>query len=191
MTSDTPRIPLADPATLTGRLAKIHQLSPTGKLDVFRLMTVAPACAEPYLRYMQATVADLGITQVERELVVLAVAALEGGSYIWAQHCQIGTSIGIDQPRLDALGDGFTEQGPFDDREWALLDFVRGVIRDVRVSDARFAATRAHFTPQQIVEIIYLAGAYMTLVRLTEVAELPVDQLLGDQVFNYATSLRK
>ena len=182
----TSRIPLADPAELSGDLARYHAENPDGKLDVFRLIAAAPTCAMPYLTLMKVTFAQLELTNAERELVVLAVSHLEDARYEWLQHVEVARMIGLPDAQVAAIAAGFAEPSAFSDREWALLGFVRAVVQRVRVDDGTYAEMARHFTSRQIVETIMLIGGYMTLGRLTEVAELREDVILGPEVFRSA-----
>ena len=184
----TSRIPLVDPASLDGDLAKYHAENPDGKLDVFRLIAAAPTCAMPYLTFMKATFGLLDLTNEERELAVLAISHLEDAQYEWLQHVEVARMIGIPDAKVAALAAGFAEPAPFTAKEWALLQFVRAVVRNVRVDDPTYAEMALHFTPRQIVETIFLIGGYMTLGRLTEVAGLREDVILGPDVFRAATA---
>ena len=184
------RIPMVDPASLDGELGRYRDEQPDGKLDVFSLIATAPTCAMPYLTFMKATFGQLELTNAERELAVLAVSHLESAQYEWLQHVEVARMIGIADIKVAAIGAGFAAQGPFSDKEWALLEFVRAVVREVRVNDATYAAMARHFPPRQIVETITLVGGYMTLGRLTEVAEMREDKILGPEVFRAAQVVR-
>ncbi|MGD9665260.1 MAG: carboxymuconolactone decarboxylase family protein [Novosphingobium sp.] len=180
------RISLADPQTLDGPLAAYYRDKPDGKLDVFRLIANAPTCAMPYLEFMKATFARLDITGHERELLVLAVSHLEQGEYEWVQHVHTAETIGIPKSKVAAIADGFKVQGPFTEKEWALLNFVREVVQNVRVKDDTFNAMAQFFNDRQIVETILTIGGYITLIQLTEVARLKVDRILGPDVYKSA-----
>ena len=67
--------------------------------------------------------------------------------------------------------------------EQALLAFGREVIENVRVAEPVFAAMRAHFSEQEIVELILAIGFYMTMARLTEATEVDLDPAAGMTVF--------
>lgn len=182
------RIKLVDPASLSGPLAEYYQQKPDGKLDVFRLIANAPTCAEPYLDFMQATFGKIELSGEERELLVLAVSHLEQGEYEWVQHVATARSLNIASSKVAAIADGFPKQAPFSDKEWALLTFAREVVQNVRASDKTFKAMAKFFSDRQIVETIFTIGGYLTLIRLTEVAEMRQDQILGPEVYKSAVS---
>ena len=177
------RIPLVDLQSLNPELAEYQRESTVGKLNIFRLMANAPTCVLPFLGYMHTTFADLALSGEERELIVLAVSHLEGGEYEWIQHLQAARSIGIAESKIDAIAAGFGTHEAFTDREWALLNFTRQVVGNVRVDDAVFSAVAAFYSSRQIVEVIFIIGGYMTVIRLTEVARLEVDAVLGAEVY--------
>ena len=70
----------------------------------------------------------------------------------------------------------------FDAREKALLAFADDVIRNVAASEENVKAANAHFSPQEIVEIILTCGFYMTMARLTETTRVEIDAPGGTAV---------
>ncbi len=53
------------------------------------------------------------------------------------------------------------------------------MVKAVRVDDATFNAVAAFYDGRQILETTFVIGNYMTLARMTEVAELEVDGAMG------------
>lgn len=171
---------------LDGELADYYRNNPDGQLDVFRVIANAPTCAVPYLALMKATFGKLELTGEERELLVLAISHLEQGEYEWIQHVEVARSIGVTDEKVAAIAESFEEQGPFTDKEWALLNFAREAVLNVRVKDMTFNMMAKFFTDRQIVETIFTIGGYQTLTRLTEIAGLKEDQILGPEVYRAA-----
>ena len=61
-------------------------------------------------------------------------------------------------------------------------------MKSVRVDDFVFAAISAHFTPRQLVETIHVIGIYMLILRVSEVAELEIDGVLGAAVWKESSA---
>lgn len=64
----------------------------------------------------------------------------------------------IGTERFAAL-DGFRDSARFTERERAGLAFTEEAVRDRRVSEATFAAARAHFSETEMVELSWVAAA--------------------------------
>jgi alkylhydroperoxidase family enzyme len=63
-----------------------------------------------------------------------------------------------------------------------MLRLVYEIVRDVKASDTAVTEAKAHFSPQEIVEIIMTAGFYMMAARLTETTRVDVDAPPGVSV---------
>jgi alkylhydroperoxidase family enzyme len=172
------RIPLVDPADLEGELLEASK-GPSGKASFFRLMANAPTAYAAYRPFTQAIFAQLKLDPVDRELVVLATAELEDGTYEWAQHDKIARSMGITEAQIDAIRRRDYGSDVFSEAQSALLAFARQVVEDVRVDDATFERAHAHYSHRELVETIFTIGNYMLLARISEVARLPLDELTG------------
>jgi alkylhydroperoxidase family enzyme len=182
------RIPLVAPEELTPEQAEVWKSSPAGKLNLFRLLAHGKTVYPGFSRMTRAIFSELTLPPLEREVVILAVLRLERGEYEWAQHLQIAAAMGIAEPKVDALAAERFGDPIFDDREKALLAFTRQVVKAVRVDDFAFSAVAAFYDPRQIVEMLYVIGTYMMILRISEVAELEIDDILGASVLRHATS---
>jgi alkylhydroperoxidase family enzyme len=180
------RIPLVEPAHLTPEQAQVYRNSPSGKLSLFRLLAHGRTVYPGFSRMVQAIFTELEVPPLEREIVTLAVLHLERGAYEWAQHRQVAADMGIPEAKVAAIAADRFGDPVFSDREKALLAFTRQAVEAVRVDDFAFAAVAAFYSPRQIVETLYVIGTYMTILRISEVAELEIDAVLGASVVRHA-----
>jgi alkylhydroperoxidase family enzyme len=185
------RIPLARIEDLDPQQAKEFENSPGGKLNLSLLLGHAKTIYPGFHAMSRAVFAQLTLPPLEREIVVLATLHLDRGEYEWAQHVQIARDMGIAQEKIDAIADHRFGAPVFDDREKALLAFARQVVKSVRVDDYVFGAVRAFYDPRQIVEAIYVIGLYMMILRVSEVAELPVDAVHGAAIVRDAVARQR
>ena len=177
------RLPLVDPDTTTGDIRASFDRMPI-KLNIFRMMAHAQANMIPAMRFANSILHKQKLSHVNRELLILQVAKLEGGEYEWRQHVPIALGVGVTQSQIDALDSGDHANAAFNDAERALLAFSREVVVNVRVPDAMFAAVRRHFSDQEIVESIFTVGCYMMMARLTEATETDLDAAAGMTLFD-------
>lgn len=182
------RIPLVEPDDLTPEQAEVYRNSPAGKLNLFRLLAHGKTVYPGFNRMTHAIFAELTVPPLEREIVVLAVLHLERGEYEWAQHVQVADDMGIAPEKVAAIAADRFGDAVFDLRERALLAFTRQVVKVVRVDDFVFEAVAAFYDPRQIVETLYTIGSYMMILRISEVAELEIDAVLGASVVRHATN---
>jgi len=169
-----PLIPYADPESLTGE-ARATFDGLKRQLNIFRMMSNAATCFAPALGLGNAILTQQKLDKALRELIILAVARLEGGIYEWVQHVPIGERAGCTKEQINALEALQFDDPAFDARAKAMLRLVYEVVREVKASEAAVTAANAHFSPQEIVEIILTCGFYMTMARLTETTRVDVD----------------
>ncbi len=177
------RLPLIDPDTTTGDIRASFDRMPV-KLNIFRMMAHAQANMIPAMRFANSILHKQKLSHVNRELLILQVARIEGGEYEWRQHVPIALGVGVTQSRIDALESGKHDDAAFNAAERALLAFSREVVVNVRVPDAVFAGVRQHFSDQEIVESIFTIGCYMMMARLTEATETDLDAAAGMTLFD-------
>jgi len=169
-----PLIPFADISALPDKAREAFDRLPR-KLNIFRMWANAPECFVSGMRFGGNILTRQKLGGDLRELVILLVAKIEGGEYEWVQHVPIALHAGCRKEQISALEAGRIEGREFDAKETALLRFADDVIRNVRASEASVNAAKAHFSPQEIVEIILTCGFYMTMARLTETTRVEID----------------
>jgi alkylhydroperoxidase family enzyme len=177
------RLPLIDPETTTGDIRASFDRMPV-KLNIFRMMAHAEANMIPAMRLGNSILHKQKLTAVNRELLILHVAQLEGGAYEWRQHVPIALGVGVTRRQIDALERGNIDDDAFNAAESALLAFCKQSVENVRVPEPVFANAKKHFSGQEIVETIFAIGFYMMMARLTEATETDLDPAAGMRLFD-------
>ncbi|WP_440637604.1 carboxymuconolactone decarboxylase family protein [Bradyrhizobium sp. PUT101] len=177
------RLPLIDPETTGGDIRASFDRMPV-KLNIFRMMAHAEANMIPAMRLGNSILHKQKLSAVNRELLILQAAQLEGGAYEWRQHVPIALGVGCTQEQIDAVERAEYDATALGEAERALLKFGREVVENVRVAEATFAAARRHFSDQEIVESIVALGFYMMMARLTEATETDLDPAAGMKVYD-------
>jgi len=169
-----PLIPYADPATLPDDAREAFEGLPR-KLNIFRMWSNAATCFRPGMRFGNAILTRQKLPADLRELIIMTVARLEGGLYEWVQHVPIADRAGCTLDQIVAIEALRFDDEAFDARTRAMLKLVREVVRQVRAGEETVALAGAHFSAQEIVEIILTAGFYMTMARMTETTRVDID----------------
>ncbi|SHS50707.1 Hypothetical carboxymuconolactone decarboxylase [Mycobacteroides abscessus subsp. abscessus] len=163
------RIPLADPATLSGLEQAVYQRFPANL--VLGLLRATPEIADGYLDLggaLSASPLDRGI----REMVILRVGTLSGSAYERMQHLGIARSVGLSDAEIAAVDSGrFDELAP---NERAILRFVDELVASPKATVTFDAALRA-LGEQGLATVILLVGHYMLTARLLETLEIDLD----------------
>lgn len=180
------RIPPLPVEELSDEQRDVYDNSPTGKLNLYRVLCHAPSIQTGLGMAVQGMMTAVEIPPYERQICILAVLHLDRGEYEWAQHMQVSKAMGLADEKVAAIaGDRFGDP-VFNEREKAVLAFTRQVVRCVRVDDFVFGAISAFYSSRQIVELIHVIGLYMLFARVSEVAELEIDAVLGGEVWKSA-----
>lgn len=169
-----PLIPYADTEALPEDAKQAFDNLPR-KLNIFRMWANAATCFRSGLSFGGAILSKQQLGADLRELIILAVARLEGGLYEWVQHIPIGLRAGCTSEQIAALEALQFEAAVFDSRAKAMLKLVHEVVRNVKAREATVEEANLHFSPREIVEIILTAGFYMTMARMTETTRVDID----------------
>jgi alkylhydroperoxidase family enzyme len=168
------RLPYLDPATASDDVRTTLAALPA-RLNIFLVMAHAETCFRPLVRLGSAILGQQHLDARLRELAILRIANLSSARYEWVQHVPIALSTGVTQPQVDALERGDVEAGCFAVLERLVLRFTTEVVRDVRASEATFAALAEQLPPRQVVELVLAIGYYMLIARLAETIAIDVD----------------
>jgi alkylhydroperoxidase family enzyme len=147
--------------------------------NIFNMMAHAETCLKPVMKLGGTLLGKLELDAKLRELCLLHAVKLEGGEYEWVQHVPIALDLGCSEAQVAALEKGDDAAHCFDAREKAALRFTREVVVHAKASEAAVAAVRAHLSDRQVVELILMAGFYITLARLTETLGVETEPPMG------------
>jgi 4-carboxymuconolactone decarboxylase len=104
------------------------------------------------------------------EFAILIQARLWTSQVAWAVHYPLALKAGLSQAVADDLKAGKRPASMQPD-EAAVYEFCMDLAKSHVVSDAAFKKARELFSDQQIVDLIMVSGAYITLAMLSNTAE--------------------
>jgi 4-carboxymuconolactone decarboxylase len=107
------------------------------------------------------------------ELAILVTARAWRAGFEWWAHYQIALKAGLDRRIADAIGAGRRPEAMSED-ERIVYEFCSELQRDHEVSDATFAAAKARFGEQGVVDLIGVTGYYTAVAMTLNVARVPV-----------------
>lgn len=129
---------------------------------------------EAWLRFTEVLAKDLELDPRHREILILRVAWRTRSEYEWAQHVRIGLQTGLTPEHIQAAMDG-PDATPWTPVERALVAAVDEMIERSVVSDATWAQLSEHFNDEQLIELLYVVGAYVCLALVLNSVRLPPD----------------
>ena len=105
------------------------------------------------------------ITLRQRELVILRTCALCGAEYEWGVHvAAFARAAGLGAPEIAATVSG--DRAALGDAEGALFALCEALHRTATVDDALWGELVAAFAPDQLVELVAVAGQYHAIAYL-------------------------
>jgi alkylhydroperoxidase family enzyme len=109
-----------------------------------------------------------------RELLVLRVAWRTRAAYEWYQHVRIGKQAGLTTEQLYAIPDG-ADAEVWTPTERALLRAVDEMVDDQGIRAETWTELSASFGKAELIEIMFIAGAYLCFAIVLNSIDLPAD----------------
>jgi 4-carboxymuconolactone decarboxylase len=170
MTRIPPREPPFDPATVED-LAK---LMPPG-VPPLRLFSTLAHNPRVLRRVRKGGLLDPGsIALREREIVILRTCALCGSEYEWGVHVQFfAAAAGFSPAQIAATTTG--DVAAFPEAERVLLALCDALHRSAKVPDELWRELAAAYRPDQLVELVALAGQYHMISYVTNALAIDLE----------------
>jgi 4-carboxymuconolactone decarboxylase len=150
--------PIDDPI-LADMLARIRATR-GHVLNIHRVVAQAPKMLRAQAAYARSLREDSSLPRALQELVILRIAQVNDSDYEQSVHRPIALACGAAAAQIDALR-AWRDASVFAPRERAALAFVDQAAASGEVEDGVFAALRAAFSPQEIVELAALVAWYV------------------------------
>jgi 4-carboxymuconolactone decarboxylase len=164
-----PPLPFADwddrPRAVIPTLLQRPELFESGGGDrpmpaVFRTYARHFRLGEPWLQFSAALMTDPALDPRYREIVVLRVSWRTRSAYEWHQHVRLSRQVGLSAEHVQAVIDG-PEASLWAPVERTLLTATDELIDGFVVSDRTWAQLSAHFDETQLIELLFVVGAYV------------------------------
>jgi 4-carboxymuconolactone decarboxylase len=99
-----------------------------------------------------------------RELMILRIAARSGAAYEWDQHVRIARRAGLTDDEILRGATGRWDD--LDEVDQVLLETTDSLLDHRGVDDDLWLRLRAHLTVQQIIDVLYTVGQYLTIATV-------------------------
>jgi alkylhydroperoxidase family enzyme len=143
-------------------------------LVLFRVMASQTRAWE---KFRGGSLLDRGpLSLREREIVIDRTCALNACEYEWGVHiAAFAKAAHLTDEEVRATVHGGADAPCWSDAEKAMLVAVEALHLRATLSEAEFAALRAHYDDAKILEIIQLCGFYRTVSYLANGLALPLE----------------
>lgn len=129
--------------------------------NVMGTMLRHPDLASAWFPYSAMLLRAGAIDDRLRELVILRVGWRTRSEYEWAQHVRLGRRYGLTDAEFAAIGGAGTHE--WTPLEADLLAATDELLDRYRVSDATWARLAEHLPVEQLMELVFVVGTYVTL----------------------------
>lgn len=103
-----------------------------------------------------------GLSNRQRELIVLRVAVHMRAWYEWASHVERGLAAGLTLDEIERIRRG-TDDSSWKSEDALVLRAVEDCIQHRGISESTLRGLGEHFSPAQILDILALYGMYVFL----------------------------
>jgi 4-carboxymuconolactone decarboxylase len=169
-----PRIAPLEPPYPDAIQAALDRVMPKGvpPLALFRTLAVNERV---FLRVMAGGLLDRGsISLRDREIVIDRTCARCGSEYEWGVHVAFfAERVGLTAEQAAATCGAPADALALPERERLLIRLVDELHDRAQVTDELWAALSAEWTPEQLVELIVLAGFYHMISFVTNALAIP------------------
>jgi alkylhydroperoxidase family enzyme len=176
MSSPAPRIAPLEPPYPLEIQEQFDKVMPPGVPPLVLFRTIATS-ARAYGKLRGGSMLDRGpLTLRDREIVIDRTCALNRCEYEWGVHVaffQTPAKLTDEQVRATVLGGA--DAPCWSMAEQALIAAVDALHHRSAWTDDEFAALKAHYDSDKILEIIQLCGAYRTISYFCNALKLPLE----------------
>ncbi len=187
MSPRVPPVPFRDwPAELTGALPSVNRPGTSTEESSQKakglLGTLAhhPGLVRATLPLNAHILRATSLTERQRELLVLRVAALREAAYIWVEHTPMARRAGLSDDEIAGVAFG-PEAACWQGVDSALVRAVDELVDDGAISESTWMVLAESFDVRQLLDIIYTVGVYQISAFVVRSFALDPDDLTAEQ----------
>ncbi len=133
---------------------------------LYQVLLNSPPLAQGWEQLLTAVRNRSSVPADLREMVILRVAVLNRAPYEFDAHVPHALKEGMVQEKIDALRNPqAASDKAFTEKERHVLALTDTMTRDIEVPDAVFDAAKAHFSDQQMTDLVATVAAYNMVSR--------------------------
>ncbi|HEY3832128.1 MAG TPA: carboxymuconolactone decarboxylase family protein [Acidimicrobiia bacterium] len=128
-------------------------------LNIFATLAHHPKLLKRWLVFGSHVLTKSTLDARERELLILRTGWRCGSAYEWAQHVAIGRAAGITDDDIARLTE-VPASSAWSERDALLVRCADELFDDRTLSEATYAALTAHYSDEQVLDILFAVGQY-------------------------------
>ena len=144
-------------------------------LNIHRVVGLAPKLLRAQAAYASSLRDESSLPRDLQEVLILRIAQVNNSAYEQSVHRPVAAACGVTPQKIAAVA-AWRDSKLFDARERAALAYVEQAAVGGEVDEATFAATRQHFSPQEMIELTALIGWYVGNSRFVRALRILVEK---------------
>jgi alkylhydroperoxidase family enzyme len=147
---------------------------PLATSNVFRGLLHSPSAAAGFYEVVNALMFRNKVAARTRELIILRIGWRTGSEYVFCNHVRISRDLGI--PDQEILGVRDPQQcHAYSKTDRALLHLADDLHEYVEVTRSTWAVLEKSFAPDELVELLLIAGFWRMAAGFLKSAQIPLD----------------
>ncbi|MCX4759412.1 carboxymuconolactone decarboxylase family protein [Streptomyces sp. NBC_01275] len=126
-----------------------------------------------YLVFSNHVLGKNTLPLASRELMILRIAARAGAAYEWDQHIRIARRAGLSDETILAAATGAWDG--LDELDQVLLAATDSLVERQGVDDELWSRLAAHLGVEQIIDVLYTVGQYLTIATVINTLGVQVE----------------
>ncbi len=144
-------------------------------LNGVAVMLNNPTLAKAFLTFNNHVAATNSLSKRICEMLILRIGWLRKSEYEFAQHIILGKRAGLTDEEVDRIPDGPDAPG-WDPVDADLLRAVDELNAEAFIKDDTWARLSAHFSTQQLLDLVYSVGCYEMMAMVFNTFKVPFDK---------------
>lgn len=149
-------------------------------LNVHKLMANNPDLLLAWWSFRNHVVSGGRLTHRHRELIVLRVAVHMKCWYEWASHVERGLKAGLSFQEIEAVRAGDSTVG-WRTTDELVLRATDECFNEQQINGETYLAMRPHFSSGELMDLVAICGAYITLGIMINTWGLELDEFIEAQ----------
>jgi alkylhydroperoxidase family enzyme len=164
-------LPVEESARLGEKLGILDWLATA---NIFRGLLNSPSAASAVYGVLDALFFHSTVAARTRELVILRIGWRTGSEYVFCNHVRISRDLGIADNEI--LGVRDPEQcAAYSETDRQVITLADELHESTQVTPSTWAALEKAFTPEELVELVVIAGCWRAIAGFVKTAGIPLD----------------
>ena len=142
--------------------------------NIFHKLAHSPAVFQMLASATRATLYELKLDPVLRELAICTVTRLTGATYPYQQHIGAARRLGIDDAKLLALP-VYRQHPAFTDHERSVIEFAEELTMHIEPSKVIKERVASFLSIEERVELTWTIGFYNAVARVACACEVEIE----------------